>query len=199
MLKRALLFSLLLLIPVCLFSATTGKIIGVVTDKATGEALAGANVMIEGTTLGAATNAQGGYIILNVPPGIYTLKASFIGYQVVRISNVRVSVDLTTEVNFQLPTEAIEVQQISIVAERPLINVNATNETHIMTAEDIANMPVRSYAGVVATASGVVSARGTLYVRGGRQDEIAYYVDGIYSNDLRTGQRVGDVPITSLE
>ncbi|MDZ7346813.1 MAG: carboxypeptidase-like regulatory domain-containing protein, partial [candidate division KSB1 bacterium] len=106
MLKRALLFSLLLLIPVCLFSATTGKIIGVVTDKATGEALAGANVMIEGTTLGAATNAQGGYIILNVPPGIYTLKASFIGYQVVRISNVRVSVDLTTEVNFQLPTEA---------------------------------------------------------------------------------------------
>jgi outer membrane receptor protein involved in Fe transport len=60
-------------------------------------------------------------------------------------------------------------------------------------------MPVRSYAGVVATAAGVVSARGTMYVRGGRADEIAYYVDGIYSNDLRTGARVGDVPINSLE
>ncbi len=199
MLKRVLLLSLLLMIPVCLFSATTGKIIGVVVDQATGEPLPGANVLIEGTSLGAATNAQGGFIILNVPPGTYTLKASFIGYQVVRISNVRVSVDLTTEVNFKLPTEAIEVQQISIVAERPLINVNATNETHIMTAEEIANMPVRTYAGVVATSPGVVSARGTLYVRGGRADEIAYYVDGVYSNDLRTGQRIGDIPITSLE
>lgn len=199
MLKKVLLLSLLLMIPVCLFSATTGKIIGAVVDQATGEALPGANVMIEGSTLGAATNAQGGYIILNVSPGLYTLKASFIGYQAVKVSNIRVSVDLTTEYNFELPAQAIEGEAISIIAERPLVNANSTNETHIMTAQDIQNMPVRSYAGVVATASGVVSARNSMYVRGGRADEIAYYVDGIYSNDLRTGQRVGDVPITSLE
>lgn len=199
MLKRALIIGLMFLLPVCLYAGTTGKIIGTVVDKATGEALPGANVLIEGTSLGAATNAQGGFIILNVSPGSYSLKASFIGYEPVIMENIRVSVDLTTEVDFQLPTEAIEVQSISIVAERPLVNKNSTNETHIMTAEDIENMPIRTYAGVVATAAGVVSARGTMYVRGGRADEIAYYVDGVYSNDLRTGQRVGDVPINSLE
>ncbi len=199
MLKRALILSLMFLLPICLYAGTTGKIIGTVVDKSTGEALPGANVLIEGTSLGAATNAQGGFIILNVPPGSYSLKASFIGYEVVVYQNIRVSVDLTTEVNFQLPTEAIEVESISIVAERPLVNKNSTNETHIMTSEDIENMPVRTYAGVVATAAGVVSARGTMYVRGGRADEIAYYVDGVYSNDLRTGARIGDVPINSLE
>jgi len=199
MLKRALIIGLMFLLPICLYAGTTGKIIGTVVDKATGEALPGANVLIEGTSLGAATNAQGGFIILNVPPGSFSLKASFIGYEVVIMKNIRVSVDLTTEVDFQLPTEAIEVESISIVAERPLVNKNSTNETHIMTAEDIENMPIRSYAGIVATAAGVVSARGTMYVRGGRADEIAYYVDGVYSNDLRTGARVGDVPINSLE
>lgn len=199
MLKRVLILSLVLMIPVCVFAATTGKIIGQVTDKDTGEPLPGANVIVEGTSRGAATNVDGGFIILNVPPGIYTVASTFIGYETVKIANIRVSVDLTTEVNFQLPTEAIEVESISITAERPLVNKNSTNETHIMTAEDIENMPVRSYAGVVATAAGVVSARNNMYVRGGRADEIAYYVDGVYSNDLRTGARVGDVPINSLE
>jgi outer membrane receptor protein involved in Fe transport len=187
------------LVPAMTFAGVTGKIIGKVTDKETGEALPGANVIIEGTSLGAAADVQGSYIILNVPPGTYSLSTSFIGYREVIISNVKVYVDLTTEVNFDLPTEAIEVESISITAERPLINKGATNETHLMTAEDIQNIPIRSYAGIVATASGVVSARGTMYVRGGRRDEVAYYVDGVYSNDLRTGTRVGDVPITSIE
>ncbi|MBN1481529.1 TonB-dependent receptor [candidate division KSB1 bacterium] len=199
MLKRVLVLSLVLMIPACVFAATTGKIIGQVTDKATGEALPGANVIVEGTSRGAATNVDGGFIILNVPPGIYTVTSTFIGYETVKIGNIRVSVDLTTEVNFQLPTEAIEVESISITAERPLVNKNATNETHIMTADDIENMPIRSYAGVVSTASGVVAARAQMYVRGGRADEMAYYVDGVYTNDLRTGQRVGDVPVNSLE
>ena len=199
MLKRALILGLMFLLPICLYAGTTGKIIGTVVDKETGEALPGANVLIEGTSLGAATNAQGGFIILNVPPGNFSLKASFIGYQSVKMENIRISVDLTTDIDFELPTETIEVESISIVAERPLVNKNSTNETHIMTSEDIENMPVRSYAGVVSTAAGVVSARGQMYVRGGRADEMAYYVDGIYTNDLRTGQRVGDVPVNSLE
>ncbi len=199
MLKRVLILSLMVLLPLLAFSATTGKLIGTVVDKETGEALPGANVVVEGTNLGAAANVQGGFIILNIPPGIYSVKTSFIGYETVTISNIRVSVNLTTEIDFQLPVETIEVESIAITAERPLVNKNATNETHIMTSEDIQNMPVRSYAEVVSTAAGVVSARNSMYVRGGRADEIAYYVDGVYSNDLRTGARVGDVPINSLE
>ena len=70
---------LLSLMPAAVFAGVTGKIIGTVVDSETKEALPGANVMIEGTNLGAATNVQGGYIMLNVPPGTYTLKTSFIG------------------------------------------------------------------------------------------------------------------------
>ncbi|WP_243663569.1 carboxypeptidase-like regulatory domain-containing protein [Rhodothermus marinus] len=58
-----------------------GRIAGVVTDAATGDPLPGVNVTIEGTTLGAASDIDGQYYILNVPPGRYTVRASMIGYQ----------------------------------------------------------------------------------------------------------------------
>ncbi|MBN2602335.1 MAG: carboxypeptidase-like regulatory domain-containing protein, partial [Candidatus Marinimicrobia bacterium] len=62
------------------FSGTSGKIVGRVTDASTGEPLFGCNVIIEGSYLGAATNADGEYLILNVPPGDYRVKAGMIGY-----------------------------------------------------------------------------------------------------------------------
>ena len=60
-------------------AGVTGKIAGRVVDKDNGEALPGANMVIQGTTLGAATDVDGNYYIINVPPGIYSLRASSIG------------------------------------------------------------------------------------------------------------------------
>ncbi len=190
---------MLALLPGSLFASIYGKLAGKVVDSETQEALPGANVVIEGTSLGAATNVNGEFVILNVPPGRYNIRAAFIGYQPVTMKDVMVSVDLTSTINFELPSEAIAMEEVIISAERPLVNKNSTNETHIMTSEDMENMPLRSYAGAVATNTGVVTARGDMYVRGGRNNEVAFYVDGVYSNDLRTGQQVGDVPINSLE
>lgn len=90
-----------MLLPGLLF-AQVGKIAGKVVDRETKEPLIGANVIIEGTTLGASTDLNGNYVILNVPPGVYTLKASYVGYQTITIRNVRVTVGLTTEVNFEM-------------------------------------------------------------------------------------------------
>jgi len=187
------------LLPASLFAAIYGKVTGKVVDSETGEPLPAANVVVEGTSLGAATNVEGEFVILNVPPGEYSVRAQFIGYRPVTMKSVMVSVDLTTELTFELPAEAITGEEVIITAERPLINKNVTNETSIMTAQDIENMPLRSLDGAVSTNTGVVTARGDMYVRGGRTSEIAYYIDGIYSNNLRTGERVGDVPITSVE
>ncbi|MBN1153894.1 TonB-dependent receptor [candidate division KSB1 bacterium] len=180
-------------------AAVTGKITGKVIDAETKEPLPGANVTIEGTFYGSATNVDGEYIILNVPPGNYTLRAQFIGYRSVIVREVLVIVDLTTETNFELPSEALAMSSITVVADRPLVQKNATNEVHVMTSDEIENMPMRNYAAVVATNSGVVTARNDLHVRGGRRDEVAYYVDGVYSNDLRTGRRIGEIPINSVE
>ena len=70
----------LLLLPVCLAAGTTGKIVGLVVDESTGEPLAGVNVIIENTVLGAATDLDGGYFIIGIPPGKYTIIANYISY-----------------------------------------------------------------------------------------------------------------------
>ena len=107
MLKKLLFLTLIVLLPASLFAATTGKIVGKVTDKEMGGSLPGANVVIEGTLLGAATDVDGRFIILNVPVGTYSLKARFIGYRDVTVQNIRVHAGLTAEVNFAMPSEVL--------------------------------------------------------------------------------------------
>ena len=85
-----------------LFAGTTGKICGYIKDAETGEGLPGTNIIIDGTMMGAASDLEGYFTIINVSPGVYTLKASMMGYQTRRIENVRVSIDLTTTVDFKL-------------------------------------------------------------------------------------------------
>src|SRR3972149_1576890 len=75
-----------------LFAGETGKIAGRVTDKQTGEALLGVNIILKGTTMGAATDEQGRYYIINIPPGTYNLQASAIGFHTITITDVRVKI-----------------------------------------------------------------------------------------------------------
>ena len=71
-----------------------------VTDKSTGEALAGVNVIIDGTSMGAATDLDGTYYIIGIPPGEYIIIAMYVSYRETRISNVEVNIDKTTTINF---------------------------------------------------------------------------------------------------
>jgi hypothetical protein len=188
---RKLLFVLLglVLLPGLLLAQSTGKVVGKVTDRETGEALIGANIIIEGTNFGAATDVNGTYVILNVPVGTYTLRCSYVGYTNVTIHNIGVSSGLTSERNFQLPSTAVQVQPVEITAERPLINKSATNAVRITRSEDIQNLAVRGVGNIVALQAGVVSQGGVLYVRGGRRDETQYYLDGVkITNPLYGGQ-----------
>ncbi len=181
--KFTFLFSFLLLLSTVAVYAQTGKVVGKVTDLQTGEPLIGANILIQGTSLGAATNVDGEYIILNVPPNTYTLVAKYIGYKQVTQSNIKVSSNVTTEANFALPSETYELGTVEIVAPKPLINKNLTNSVNIVRSEDIDNLPVRGVNSIVSTQTGVVEQGGALYVRGGRSDAVAYYVDGVLVND----------------
>jgi len=180
--KIRFLILLLLCSPILIYSQT-GKIVGTVTDLETGEALIGANVLIEGTNQGAATDLNGNYFILSVEPGTYTLIARYIGFREMRFENIRVSVNLTTETNFGLPSETYSTEEIVVVAPRPLINKNITNTTSIVTQDDIKNLPVRGVNAIVGTQAGVVTEGDNIYVRGSRSDATAYYVDGVLVND----------------
>ena len=100
---------ILFTITYCIFAGTTGKIAGRITDSSTGESLPFVNVIIMGTNLGAASDIDGYFSILNVPPGTYDVKASAIGFNSVTMQNVKVSIDLTTSINFELISASIEL------------------------------------------------------------------------------------------
>lgn len=188
-----------LLLPSLVLAGDTGKIMGTVTDTRTGDPLPGANVILEGTTMGAASDRGGVFIILNVPPRSYTMAVSVVGYTTTRIQNVIVNVDLTTIQDVALEETVLEGQVIVVTAARPLVERAATNVTRTLRLEDFQNLPMRSYSEIVASQPGVVFLGDRLHVRGGREDEIAWYVDGVYVNDLRTGEPQGEVPINSVE
>ena len=78
------------------FGGVTGKITGELTDSETGEPMIGVSVAVQGTNLGAITDLDGMYNILNVSVGTYTLVISAVGYATVEVSNVHVSADLAT-------------------------------------------------------------------------------------------------------
>jgi hypothetical protein len=108
-------------------NAQTGKITGKITDGVTDEALPFVNVIIEGTTLGAATDIDGYYAIIGVRPGTYSVKASAIGYTPVVKQNVQVSIDLTTQVDFSLNETSVELgEEVIVVATKPLVTKDLT-------------------------------------------------------------------------
>jgi hypothetical protein len=185
--KKLVLFFSLMLVPAVLL-AGGGKIRGKVIDKGTNEPLIGANVALEGTSLGARTDVNGEYTVLNIPAGTYSVKASFVGYATTTVSNVRISSDLTTSLDFALTSEAIQVTGVEITAERPLVNKSATNAVRVVSGEDLANIPVRGIASVVALQAGVVQQGGELFIRGGRMDEVGYFIDGADARDPRNGR-----------
>lgn len=169
--------------------AQTGKIAGKITDKESKELLIGATVSIDGTTLGAVSDVNGSFIILSVAPGAYTVKASYVGYQTITVANVRVSSGLTTELNFALPSQAVQVPTVEIIAERPLINKDYTNTLKVKTAEEINVLPIRGTADVIGLQASVVKNEGSnlLYIRGGRPEEVSYLIDGVSVNNPLSG------------
>ena len=172
---------LLLLVPYLLFGGTTGKIAGVVKDATTGEPLPGVNIIIEGTMMGASTGVDGYYYIINVPPGRYNLKAMMIGYTPVIQQQVLVQVDHTVEINFSMSPTTIELgKEVTIVAERPIVQKDVTSGRSIVTSEEIREMPVESFTDVLKTKAGITEgASGALHIRGGRTSEIGYMIDGV--------------------
>lgn len=171
-----------------LYAGTTGKIKGRVFEAQTGNPLPGVNVKILETTLGAATDNNGFYIILNVPPGRHILNASYIGFAASSVS-VNVTVDLTTSQDFNLSQQTILGSEVVVVAERPIVEMDRTNSSAFMSAEQISELPVQSLTDLVQLQAGVViDRRGGIHIRGGRTNEVAYLVDGVpISNQFSSG------------
>ncbi|HIA23229.1 MAG TPA: TonB-dependent receptor, partial [Candidatus Marinimicrobia bacterium] len=181
-----------------LFAGVTGKLVGTVTDASTGEALIGVNVVLKGTVLGAASDKNGDYFILNISAGSYTASASYIGYKTTSVTDVRMNADRTTTVNFALEISAVEGEEVIVEAERPVIVRDQTATTVTIEKEDFENMPINSYADIIDNVAGVIEndnggGDDGIHVRGGRSGETAYLVDGFYVKDIINGGMATDV------
>jgi len=169
---------LFLLAPFFIYSGTTGKLSGTIKDAQTGEPLVGANVIIEGTNFGAATNIKGEYVILNIPPGRYNVKFSFIGYETTLMQDVSITVDQTTIHQIRLNPQSIMVGEVIVTARTPLIQKDVTSSISVITREEIESLPVATFTELLSLQAGVTGSGTNLKVRGGRSNEVAYMIDG---------------------
>ncbi len=194
----------LALCPVLINAGTKGRIKGKVVDLQTGEAMIGANVTIVGTSAGSNTDASGEFLIQNLDPGIYTLRCSYVGYQTITISNVRVNADITTFQNFELPSQDIQVGTVTITAQKPIIQKDNTNAVRITTGDDISSLPIRGFNNILNLTAGVstnVDNAGNteFHLRGGRSDEVGYYVEGVSVRNPRGGGRSVTIAQDAIE
>lgn len=191
-----LLVMLLLCVPVTSALAQTGKISGRVTDATTGEALPGVNVIIANSTQGGVTDIEGYYNIINVRPGTYSVRASFVGYTVQTIEGVRVNTNLTAEVNFDLQEESVGLDEVVVSAERPIVQRDISANIANLTADDIENLPVAGVSEVINLQAGIEPG---LSIRGGGRDEIAFLVDGMSTAGGRTTEPFMNVSFTAVD
>ncbi|HZY10546.1 MAG TPA: carboxypeptidase-like regulatory domain-containing protein, partial [Bacteroidota bacterium] len=179
-----------------LIAGNTGKIVGKVADKQTGEPLVAVNILVVGTTRGAITDIDGKYIIIGIPIGSYTVRASLIGYVQTDVSDVKIGADETTPLNFKLTSTAVEIQGVTITADQQLVNSLTTSSTQTVSAKSIESIPnVKSVEDVLKLQAGVIKQGSNIFLRGGRANEVQYLVDGVPTNNIL--ENTGDLLATS--
>lgn len=176
-----------------LFAGETGKISGKIIDKNDGSPLVGASVIIEDMNLGAATDANGEYFIINIPPGNYTIRAEYIGYREEQKTEVLVLIDKTIYINYELETQAVQGTEVLVSAFRPDIadpDLTATKQTYDV--ETLESLPGISDVGGIVNLQADVDGG---HFRGGRDGEAAYLISGVNIMNPLTGGKTFS-PIT---
>jgi len=158
----------------------TSKLVGNVYDITTKEPLPGVNIVIVGTNAGASTDVNGRYMILNMPPGRYSAKASLIGYTSVVQENISINIDRTTTADFGLRESSIELDQVVIVATRPPVVKDRTSTSTTMDDTQIASAPIEGLRGAMDLYAGFQrSASGEYSVRGSGSYELNFQINGV--------------------
>lgn len=167
-----------------LFAQSGGTIQGKITDSETGEAIIGANVIVEGTTSGAATDIEGRFVISGLPVGNYQLRVDYIGYASRMITDLVVKASRPTMVDVELQQSLIELEAAVVVAEYFSKNQDTPTSTQVQSQEEIRRLPggFEDVIRAVSILPGVAQAdggRNDLIVRGGAPSENLYLVEGI--------------------
>ncbi len=163
---------------------STGTIKGTVLDRDIKTPLAGANVLIMSTQLGAGADVDGNFTLANVPVGSYTLRFSYIGYETQSKTDVIVKSQRITSIDVEMMPSPVESEGVTVNAgyftaleELPLSAVNFSAE-EIRRAPGAAGDISRIISGLPSLAK-TNDERNSLIVRGGSPSENSFYVDNI--------------------
>lgn len=180
--------------------AISGKISGKITDSSN-TPMIGVNVLVKELGIGTVSDASGDYVISNIPAGRYTVEVTYIGYSKVILENILINQDRTSYQNIQLKEEALKGEEIIVKATRPMVHKDLTASQKITTAKEIADLPVESFVGVLVNQAGVnQGAGGEIHIRGGRYNEVGYYIDGVsVSNPFFTNSLAVNISNKSLQ
>lgn len=187
-----------------LYSGITGKIAGRVIDQSNGEPLPFANILILETTMGTVTDLHGDYFIINIPPGVYNVQARMMGYNNITVTNVKVEIDQTSVVNFELPMEVIKMPE-TVVYGKKIIEPDVTYSKSEITGQEIERMAVSDPIEALLTNTSMVvdPSRREIHVRGGRGGEVLFLIDGMEVRDPLVGGglgiRVDDIEVNQME
>ncbi len=192
----------LLLLPLIVFAFsvyadTTGIVGGIVSDM-DGNPLIGASVMIEETSLGTMTDANGEYIIAGVPPGRYVITSRMVGRSTSRMEGVRVIADQLSRVDFNLSEDPSGSTIIVIQESRSNILQDIPATLHLMDFTEIRTQTSMNIVDIVASQPGVVSSHGEMHVRGGRGGEVDYLLDGVSIRSPIDNRFSLDLPLSAI-
>ncbi|MGE5859744.1 MAG: TonB-dependent receptor [Ignavibacteria bacterium] len=223
---KKLILSLFLLIisASVIYPGTTGKIAGIITEKSTGDPIPGANIIVVGTTFGAASDADGQFTILYVPPGTYDVQISVIGYRKVTVNEVRVFIDQTARIDAALEEETIQVGEVVVTADRTTIRPDVATSVTAVSGEEIEDLPINSVVSAIGLQAGIrggwssftdnaaqptfitenyargnVSVQGGLSIRGGGGENILFEMDGVTLRDPRNNEPMTKLPLSSVK
>ena len=162
----------------CLFSQTTGKLSGSVNDSDKNP-LYGVNVVIQDTYYGAASDDDGLFYIINVPPGSYTVRFDIIGYKSIEVQDVSISVNKTTRLDVELEETAVEGEVVFVKASKLSTKKDQSGTIKNISEKQIEILPIKDVSSIVSMQAGVVDG----HFRGGRDTEVTYLVDGVRTDD----------------
>ncbi|MCR4440374.1 MAG: TonB-dependent receptor [bacterium] len=189
--KLLVIVSLLVVVSVPgLLLAQSGRVVGKVTDARTGAPLPAANVVLQGTVVGAATNLAGEFVIPKAPLGTHQLRVSYIGYRTAFVE-VGVQAGLTTRVEMELEPEVISGATIMVLADRAKIRETPVAFTDVRKEEMEARLGsqdiplvLNTTPSVYATMQGGGAGDARVNVRGFNQRNIAIMINGVPVNDM---------------
>ncbi|MEZ4690730.1 MAG: carboxypeptidase regulatory-like domain-containing protein [Ignavibacteria bacterium] len=177
-----------------------GSMSGIVTDSA-GIPLDGVILKLVGTYLGAVSDIEGSYNIKEIEPGNYTLRVETEGFKTVEYTDLNIAANQEKKFNIVLKSTSFTVdQEIEVVGDRPLMDIEQTSSNHIVTSDDISKSIVSNVTDIVTQQAGVVQDDNEIHIRGGRNYENSYLIDGVSVQDPLSGTGYGlQLSANSLE